>query len=227
VLTLEGVSASYGAGLILSGVDLDIQEGELVCILGRNGVGKSTTLKCIMGLLACESGKIVFKGEDITKKRTERIARMGIGYVPDDRGIFNDLTVSENLRMAEIGSRRSNRARALEYFPEIEKYLDHKGGSLSGGQQQMLAIARAVTSGGDLLILDEPSEGLAPVIRDDLKKIMMELKKKSTILLVEQNLKLAMDLSEKIYIMVNGRIAYKGTPEEVKSSGAIESFLML
>ena len=227
MLTLRDVHASYGAGSVLSGVELEVQDKEIVCILGRNGVGKSTTLKCIMGLLVPDRGTITFKQHNITRERTERIARMGIAYVPDDRGLFVDLTVSENLRLAEIGSRSPQREKALEFLPSLKVCLNHKAGSLSGGQQQMLAIARAVTFGGDLLILDEPSEGLAPVIREDLKRVISDMRKEMTILLVEQNLKLAMDLCDRVYIMVHGTVVFRGTPDETRESRSIEHYLMV
>jgi branched-chain amino acid transport system ATP-binding protein len=227
VLEIEGIQASYGAGLVLHGVSLDVKEDEVVCILGRNGVGKSTTLKAIMGLVTTRSGTITFRGDDITRKRTDRIAKRGIGYVPEDRDIFVNLTVLDNLKMAEIASRNPQREKALQYFPKLKDLLDHEGGSLSGGEQQMLAIARAVTGGADLMLLDEPSEGLAPVIREELMEVISELRKEVAILLVEQNLQMTLDLADRIYIMVSGAIAFTGTPEEMQESKAVEKYLML
>jgi branched-chain amino acid transport system ATP-binding protein len=227
VLQVEDIHASYGAGLVLFGVSLDIKEDEVVGLLGRNGVGKSTTLKAIMGLVPPKSGTIKFRDEDITRKRTYRIAKRGIGYVPEDRDIFVNLTVLDNLKMAEIAAKKPDREKALQYFPILKHLLDQQGGSLSGGEQQMLAIARAVTGGADLMLLDEPSEGLAPVIREELMEVISELRKEVAILLVEQNLQMTLDLADRIYIMVNGAIAFTGTPEEMQESKAVEKYLML
>ena len=227
MLQVQDIHASYGAGEVLFGVSMEVKEDEVVCLLGRNGVGKSTTLKAIMGLVPSSAGTITFRGEDITRKRTDRIAKRGIGYVPEDRDIFSFLTVRENLKMAEIASKKPHREKALEYFPVLSPLLDQEGGSLSGGEQQMLAIARAVTGGADLMLLDEPSEGLAPVIRAELVKVIHELKDEVAILLVEQNLRLTLDLADRIYIMVSGAIAFMGTPQEVEEGKAVEKYLML
>jgi branched-chain amino acid transport system ATP-binding protein len=227
VLQVEDLHASYGAGAVLFGVSLEVKEDEVVCLLGRNGVGKSTTLKAIMNLVTPASGHVRFRGEDITGKRTDRIAKRGIGYVPEDRDIFTTLTVLDNLRMAEVASKRPQREKALEYFPILKNHLDKEGASLSGGEQQMLAIARAVTGGADLMLLDEPSEGLAPVIREELKEVISALAKEVAILLVEQNLQLTVGLGKRIYIIVNGAIAFVGTPQEMEESKAVEKYLML
>ena len=227
MLQVQDIHASYGAGEVLFGVSMEVKDDEVVCLLGRNGVGKSTTLKAIMGLVPTSTGTITFKGEDITRKRTDRIAKRGIGYVPEDREIFSFLTVRENLRMAEIAPKKTYRDKALAYFPKLSELLDQEGGSLSGGEQQMLAIARAVTGGADLMLLDEPSEGLAPVIRGELVRVIHELKKEVAILLVEQNLHLTLELADRIYIMVSGAIAFMGTPQEVQESKAVEKYLML
>ncbi len=227
MLEVEGIHASYGAGAVLFGVSLEVKEDEVVCILGRNGVGKSTTLKAIMNLVTPTSGHVRFKGEEITGKRTDKIAKRGIGYVPEDRDIFSTLTVLDNLRMAEVASKKPQREKALEYFPKLRDLLDQEGESLSGGEQQMLAIARAVTAGSDLMMLDEPSEGLAPVIMEELKEIISELAKEVPILLVEQNLQLTLDLSDRIYIIVNGGVAFVGTPQEMEESKAVEKYLMV
>lgn len=227
MLQVEDIYASYGAGLVLHGVSMEVKEDEVVCLLGRNGVGKSTTLKAIMGLVPTRSGKVIFKGEDITRKRTDRIAKRGLGYVPENRDIFATLTVLENLKMAEIASHNPSREKALQYFPILKHLLDQEGGSLSGGEQQMLAIARAVTGGTDLMLLDEPSEGLAPVIREELVAVISELRTEVAILLVEQNLQMTLDLADRIYIMVNGAIAFQGTPQEVQEGKAVEKYLML
>jgi len=227
VLEVEGIHASYGAGEVLFGVSLEAKEDEVVCLLGRNGVGKSTILKAIMNLVTPASGHVRFKGEEITGKRTDKIAKKGIGYVPEDRDIFSTLTVLENLKMAEVVSKKPNREKALEYFPKLRDLLDQEGESLSGGEQQMLAIARAVTAGSDLMMLDEPSEGLAPVIREELKEIISELAKEVPILLVEQNLQMTVDLADRIYIIVNGAVAFVGTPQEMEESKAVEKYLMV
>ena len=227
MLQVEDIHASYGAGPVLFGISLEIKEDEVICLLGRNGVGKSTTLKAIMGLVPKTAGTVKFRGEDITRKRTDKIAKKGIGYVPEDRDIFSTLSVLDNLKMAEIASRNPNREKALQYFPKLRDLLDQAGGSLSGGEQQMLAIARAITGGADLMLLDEPSEGLAPVIREELVEVISELRKEVAILLVEQNLQMTLDLADRIYIVVNGAIAFVGTPEEVQEGKAVEKYLML
>ncbi len=227
MLQVEDIHASYGAGGVLFGVTLEVKEDEVVCLLGRNGVGKSTILKSIMGLVPPKSGTVRFRGEDITGKRTDRIARRGIGYVPENRDIFVNLTVGENLKMAEIKAKRPNREKALQYFPKLRELIDQEGGSLSGGEQQMLAIARAVTGGADLMMLDEPSEGLAPVIREELKLVISELAEEVAILLVEQNLQMTVDLSKRIYIIVNGAVAFVGTAQEMEESRAVEKYLMV
>lgn len=227
MLQVQDIHATYGAGEVLFGVSMEVNEDEVVCLLGRNGVGKSTTLKAIMGLVPKTGGTVTFRGDDITSRRTDRIAKRGIGYVPEDRDIFSFLTVDENLRMAEIGAKSSHRDRALKYFPKLTTLLQQEGGSLSGGEQQMLAIARAITGGADLMLLDEPSEGLAPVIRGELVKVIREMKNEVTILLVEQNLHLTLGLADRIYIMVSGAIAFMGTPDEVTEGKAVEKYLML
>ncbi len=227
MLQVEDIHASYGAGAVLFGVSLEVKKDEVVCLLGRNGVGKSTILKTIMNLVTPGSGHIRFKGEEITGKRTDKIAKRGLGYVPEDRDIFSTLTVLDNLKMAEVASKKPNREKALEYFPILRTLLDQEGESLSGGEQQMLAIARAVTAGSDLMMLDEPSEGLAPVIREDLKEVLTELAKEMPILLVEQNLQMTLDLANRIYIIVNGGVAFVGTPQEMEESKAVEKYLML
>jgi branched-chain amino acid transport system ATP-binding protein len=180
-----------------------------------------------MNLVTPASGHVRFKGEDITGKRTDKIAKRGIAYVPEDRDIFSTLTVLDNLKMAEVASKKPHREKALEYFPKLRTLLNQEGGSLSGGEQQMLAIARAVTGGSALMMLDEPSEGLAPVIREELKEIISELAKEVPILLVEQNLQMTLDLADRIYIIVNGGVAFVGTPQEMEESKAVEKYLMV
>ena len=227
MLQVEDIHAFYGAGQALFGVSLEVGEGEVVCLLGRNGVGKSTILKTIINLVTPRSGSVRFRGEDITGKRTEKIAKKGIGYVPENMEIFSALTVAENLKMAEIVHRNTYREKALNYFPILRKHMSQKAGSLSGGEQQMLAIARAVTGGAALILLDEPCEGLAPIIREELKRVIFELAKEVSILLVEQNIQMTFELADLIYIIVNGRVEFTGTSENVQNSGAIEKYLMV
>ena len=220
MIKLENVHSFYGTSHILQGMDLFIEEGELVTLLGRNGAGKTTTIKTIMGLLTPKEGQITFRGEVISILKPFQIARKGIAYVPDDRAIFANLSLIENLEIAQMGMGNSlkgiwNLARIFDTFPKLAARRTHRGAELSGGEQQMLAIARALMSEPELLLLDEPSEGLAPIIVEELEKITQEiLEEGMTILLVEQNLDMCTALARRHYVMDQGRIVYHGTNEE-------------
>jgi branched-chain amino acid transport system ATP-binding protein len=227
MLEVHDIHTSYGVAHILFGVSLEVKEGQAVCLLGRNGMGKTTTLITIMGLIHPTQGSITFQGEDITKEPTHKIASRGIGYVPEERRLFPELTVKENLDIAAIGSKDSDKESALNYFPTLKKLLDRMAGTLSGGEQQMLAIARALIGKPALLLLDEPSEGLAPLIVDDLGRTIKQIRKETTVLLIEQNLQLSLDLADRTYIMMNGAIVFEGTPEELEGSEAIEKYLLV
>jgi len=211
LLTVAAVHAAYGLSQVLHGVTLEARAGEVVSLLGRNGAGKSTTLKSIMGLVDVTRGTIAFADQDITRLPAHEIAGLGIGYVPEDRRIFSDLTVEENLRVGEKGEGRWSTARVYEFFPKLRELTGRRGGSLSGGEQQMLTVARTLMGNPKLLLLDEPSEGLAPVVVKALAEQIALLKREGlTILLSEQNLKFAARLTDRAYIIEKGQIRFEG-----------------
>jgi branched-chain amino acid transport system ATP-binding protein len=222
MLSVENIHTFYGLSHILFDVSLKINKGQVVCLLGRNGAGKTTTLKSIMGLSPPREGKIIFKNETISGKPPYILARKGIGYVPDDRRIFADLTVAENLEIASRGSSGMddwNTEKVYTLFPALKSLSDRKGGLLSGGEQKMLAIARALMGNPELLLLDEPTEGLAPAMVQVFKDCIRMLKNAGlTVLLAEQNVKFTLDLSDFGYIIDDGRICFKGTVSELKEN---------
>jgi branched-chain amino acid transport system ATP-binding protein len=225
MLQVDGIHTFYGSSHILFGVSLTVSRGEIVCLLGRNGAGKSTTMKSIIGLNAARQGAIRFKGEDITARKPYLIARMGMGFVPDDRRVFFDLTVDENLEISERRIDRSeswDRERVYDFFQPLKHIRTRKAGFLSGGEQQMLTIARALVTNPELLLLDEPTEGLAPIIVDMLEQRILALRDAGlTILLAEQNQKTALGLSDRGYILDNGVIRYHGTIKELQENEAV------
>ena len=213
MLELRGVHAVYGRSHVLHGVTLAAREGEVVSLLGRNGAGKSTTLKAVVGLVRVTGGEVVFRGRALRGLPTHEINRLGVGFVPEDRRIFADLTVRENLLVgARPGTaRRWPLPRLVELFPPLGPLLGRRGGSLSGGEQQMLTIARALVTEPALLLLDEPSEGLAPVIVRRLGDAIAALKREGlTIVLSEQNVKFARRLADRAYIIEKGEIKFEG-----------------
>jgi urea transport system ATP-binding protein len=226
MLTIHGLNVGYGDSQILWDVHLEVPAGRVVCLMGRNGVGKTTLLKSIMGLLRPQAGSIVFDGHDITRWAPEQRARQGIGYVPQGREILPQLTVAENLRLPLLGMRGRNGhipAHIFQLFPALAALLDRKGGFLSGGQQQQLAIARALIAAPKLLLLDEPTEGIQPSIIEDIARVIAHLKAQGdvAILLVEQYLEFAWRLADAYYIMQKGAIVAHGpmatlTDETVK-----------
>ncbi len=219
MLAVENIHTFYGLSHILFDVSLNVQEGQVVCLLGRNGAGKTTTLKSIMGLNPPARGRIRFKAEDVTGIVPFRMVRKGMGYVPDDRRIFGDLSVGENLEIAErsgAGGGEWNRERVYDLFPKLKELDSRKGGLLSGGEQKMLAIARALMGNPQFLLLDEPTEGLAPVLVKILEERIRNLKDAGlTVLLAEQNINFTLGLSDYGYIIDNGRICYQGPVEEL------------
>jgi len=222
MLRIGGLHAHYGASHVLQGVDLDVAQGRIVAMLGRNGVGKTTTLRSLMGLVPPSAGSVMLDGVDIAGWPPHRVARAGVAYVPEGRLIFPDLTVIENIRVAE---RRPARAwpipRLLELFPPLAERARNRGGNLSGGEQQMLAIARALVSDPKLLLLDEPSQGLAPLVVRELARVIRLLVGQGvTILLVEQNMKLAEAVADELHVMVKGRLVYGASPEKFRSEEA-------
>jgi branched-chain amino acid transport system ATP-binding protein len=210
-LELEAVEAGYGLSRVLHGVTLSARAGEVVSLLGRNGAGKSTTLKAIVGLVEVTGGRIRFDGREITRRPTHEISRLGVGYVPEDRRIFSDLSVAENLTVGEKGGGVWTVARVYQFFPKLEALAGRRAGSLSGGEQQMLTVARTLMGNPQVLLLDEPSEGLAPVIVRALGDQIAALKREGlTILLSEQNLKFAARLADRVYIIEKGEIRFDG-----------------
>ena len=213
ILEVKDVHTYYGTSHVLFGVSLDVDRGEVVCLMGRNGAGKSTTFRTVMGLTPPRAGTVLFQGKDVTRLKVHAKARLGIGYVPEDRQIFPDLTVRENLDIGRSsGIRRKDGwdiDRIYGLFPVLEKYDRKPGGQLSGGEQQMLTIARTLMGNPELVLLDEPTEGLAPVIVISLKEMILRLKEMgTTILLSEQNVKFAVKVSDRVFIIDNGAIRY-------------------
>ncbi|MBI2215734.1 MAG: urea ABC transporter ATP-binding subunit UrtE [Candidatus Rokubacteria bacterium] len=218
MLAVEALDVAYGESQVLWGVDLAVPPGQVVCLMGRNGVGKTTLLKSVMGVVRARGGHVRFEGADITRWPADRRARAGIGYVPQGREIFPHLTVAENLRMALIGTRRSADVRpALDVFPALERLLGRKGGVLSGGEQQMLAIGRALLTRPKLLILDEPTEGIQPSIVTEIEDAIRRIKRELgvAVLLVEQYLAFAERLADAFVIMAKGAVVAAGPPQDL------------
>lgn len=215
MLNLTDVHAYYGHSHILHGISLEVKEKQLVCLLGRNGMGKSTTLKSIMQFVQPRQGRVEFQGRELNNLAPEMVARGGIAYVPEDRRIFAGLTVEENLVLATMFSRQTldgwNLERVYEMFPVLHKRRRHMGNQLSGGEQQMVAIGRGLISNPHLLLLDEPSEGLAPILVDTIADTLAQIKQEGlTIMLVEQHLHIALDLGDYFYILSKGHIPFSG-----------------
>jgi branched-chain amino acid transport system ATP-binding protein len=226
-LAVERINTFYGLSHILFDVSLQVDKGELVVLLGRNGAGKTTTMLSIMGLNPPRSGSVVFRGQTITGLAPFRVARLGIGFVPEDRKIFPDLTVYANLdagrKRGKASSPRWNLARIYELFPVLEKFAQRRGGTLSGGEQQMLTIARTLMGDPEFLLLDEPSEGLAPLVVKMLGESLDLIKGEGvTILLSEQNLKFALKHAERAYIVDNGAIKYRGSIQELERNEEVK-----
>jgi branched-chain amino acid transport system ATP-binding protein len=233
LLTVDDIHTYYGEAHILQGVSLTVGEGEVVTMIGRNGAGKTTTLLSIMGIARARRGAVRLGGADITQLQTHEIVRRGIGWVPEERRVLPNLTVLENLRlgmMASDGAGSEQRlAEALEFFPKLRERIAQKGRFLSGGEQQMLAIARGLVARPKIMLVDEPTEGLAPLLVQTLTGILREINKRgTTILLVEQTLEVAMALSHRLYVMDQGRIQFEGTPDALRQDPTIQQrFLQL
>ena len=226
MLELRGLSAGYGRAEILFGLTLEAQAGEVVVLLGRNGAGKSTTLKSVMGLLRPRAGEVAFEGQRIDRLPPYRIARLGLGYVPEDRRIFTDLTVMENLEVgrqaARPGAPHWSAERLFALFPNLGRMKDRRGGRMSGGEQQMLTIARTLMGNPKAVLLDEPSEGLAPVIVEQMAQTILELKKEGLcVLLCEQNLRFAHLVGDRAYVIEKGHLRYSGTMAELEQNDAV------
>jgi branched-chain amino acid transport system ATP-binding protein len=233
LLTLQGVHTHIGAYHILHGVDLAVPKGRLTMLLGRNGAGKTTTLRTIMGLWHASQGHVRFGERDITAARTPQIAELGIAYVPENMGIFSDLTVKENMLLAARGAKTVeaiDEARLqwiFKLFPAVQKFWNHPAGKLSGGQKQMLAVSRAIVEPRELLIVDEPSKGLAPAIINNMIDAFAELKAQGvTILLVEQNIHFAQRLGDSVAVMDNGRVVHSGSMAAFSEDETLQQSLL-
>jgi len=233
LLTVDDIHTYYGEAHILQGVSLTVGEGEVVTMIGRNGAGKTTTLLSIMGIARARRGAVRLGGADITRLPTHEIVRRGIGWVPEERRVLPNLTVLENLRLGMMASDGAGSAQrldeALEFFPRLRERIAQRGRFLSGGEQQMLAIARGLVARPRIMLVDEPTEGLAPLLVHALTDILREINKRgTTILLVEQTLEVAMALSHRLYVMDQGRIQFEGTPDALRQDPTIQQrFLQL
>ncbi|HTK90832.1 MAG TPA: ABC transporter ATP-binding protein [Verrucomicrobiae bacterium] len=222
ILEITGIDTYHGLGHILRGLSLVVAEGEVVALLGRNGAGKTTTLRSISGLTPPRRGTITYKGASITGFPAHRISRLGIALVPETRGIFSYLTARENLEIARRPGTRWPMETMLERFPKLREVLDRKGRFLSGGEQQMLAIARALLTGPELLLLDEPSQGLAPLVVETVMGTIRELKRERvSMLLVEQNAEMALRLADRVYVIDHGTIVFEGTPDALRADHGV------
>jgi branched-chain amino acid transport system ATP-binding protein len=231
MLEVNGINTYYGLSHILFDVSLTVSRGEIVCLLGRNGAGKSTTMKSIMGLTPPRNGSISFKGDAVTGKAPYQLCRKGIGFVPDDRRVFADLTVGENLEISERrirGEEGWDKDRVYAFFPPLRDLDGRRAGVLSGGEQQMLTIGRALITNPDLLLLDEPTEGLAPIIVEMLEEKILQLRETGlSVLLAEQNQKVALRLSDRAYIIDNGCIRYHGSIDELRANEEVRHRYLL
>jgi len=218
MIELNKINTYYGLGHILHDLSLTVGESEVVALLGRNGAGKTTTMRSIAGLTPPRSGAIRYKGRDIAGLEAHRVSRMGIALVPETRDIFSYLTAGENLSIARRRESRWQMDNVLERFPSLKQRLSNKGRELSGGEQQMLAIARALLTGPDLLLLDEPSQGLAPLVVDAVMNTIRDLKKERvSMLLVEQNAEMALQLADRVYVIDHGTVVFEGTPAALRA----------
>ena len=232
LLEVKDLNTFYGASHVLQGISLNIAEGELVALLGRNGMGKSTTLKTIMGLVKSRSGSVVFQGKDITGFPPFKAAQAGIGYVPEDRRIFPELNVLDNLLLGVKGGKMGDPNdpniwtidRIFNHFPKLKERTHQQGRFLSGGEQQMLSIGRSLMGNPKLLLVDEPTEGLAPIMVQEVRNVLHDINKAGvSILLVEHNLKVALSLAHRVYLMGKAHIGYTGTVDELKENDEVRA----
>jgi urea transport system ATP-binding protein len=231
MLSVQRLEAGYGESVILRDISLAVKPGQVVCLMGRNGVGKSTLVKSVMGLLKARQGRVIFKGEDVTKRASGDRAKRGIGYVPQGREIFPQLSVYENLRIGMEAHRSSAKRRskeipveAIDRFPVLPTFYKRRGGDLSGGQQQQLAFARALISEPELLVLDEPTEGIQPSIVDDIQEVIRSIRDegRTAILLVEQSLDFVRSVGDYFYIMEKGTIVWQGTRDDLDDPAVLK-----
>jgi len=225
ILVVRGLNVSYGESKVLFDVDLSVKPGQVVTCVGRNGAGKTTLLKSIAGFLKPTSGSITFNHTDLIGLMSYDIAQMGLKYIPQDKKVFSDLTVRENLELGSYATKDYNWDRVTDYFPRLKHLMDRKGGYLSGGERQMLMIGRALLGSPKVLLIDEPTEGLAPSIVAQLKNVFKELSKKSALVIVEQNLPLVCAISDKIYALKEGRIVTELTDKESIKANICEQYL--
>ncbi|MDC1067347.1 ABC transporter ATP-binding protein [Alphaproteobacteria bacterium] len=218
-LEVKNLHTYYGLVHMLKGVSLNVNKGEIISILGRNGAGKTTTIKSIMGLAPSSEGSIILKDEEITNFEPHKVAKKGISFVPASKGIFSSLTAYENLKIFHLKHSKWNIDDVFNLFPKLKKLKFRNGNSLSGGEQQMLAIGRSLVINPSVIMLDEPSQGLAPMIVEDVKEMLIKLKKEGmSIILVEQNLQTALDVADRVYILDQGKIVFEGKSEELSKN---------
>ncbi|NHN57976.1 MULTISPECIES: ABC transporter ATP-binding protein [Halorussus] len=219
LLEVENAHTYYGESHILEGVSLEVEEGEVVALVGRNGVGKTTTLRTILQLTPPREGTVRYRGEDVTGRETHEVADRGVGWIPEGRRMFTQLSVEENIRVAVPKDDSVDAALdlAFETFPDLRDHRDREAGTLSGGQQQMLALARGLVGDNDLLLVDEPSEGLAPLIVERVAEALADAATDTTLLVVEQNLPLALDLADRFYVLDNGQVVDEGDADETSA----------
>ena len=230
-LSIQGINTYYGYSHVLHDVSLDVPQGTVVALLGRNGVGKTTTLRSVMGLTPARSGRVLFRDEDITKVPPHMISRKGIGYVPQGRRLFNSLTVREHLtvyhRKGPDGGDAWTPDRVLEFFPRLKERYSSKGSELSGGERQMLAIARALVTNPRLIVLDEPTEGLAPLVVAEVGRLILKVKEEGfAILLTEQKLRFALSLADDVYLMSKGQIVFHSSPQELDGNEEVKKLYL-
>lgn len=226
LLEVSGVHAHYGKSHILHGVDLEVPEGGIVSLLGRNGSGRSTTLKTMMGIVPASAGHVRLAGRELTGLRPYSVARTGLGYVPEERLVFANLTVEENLQMgvqpAQEGLERWSIEDMYRYFPRLEERRDMKAGTLSGGEQQMLTICRSLLGNPRVLLIDEPTEGLAPKIVEVVMEVILDIQRRGVaVVLVEQKLVIALKVAQRVFVMGHGEIVFQGTPDELRERSDI------
>ena len=225
LLNVEEIDVAYGITRAVEAISLTVQEGKAVVIVGRNGAGKTTTLRAIAGYLKPSKGSIRFKNIDITNKAAHEVAKIGVRYIPQDKKVFSNLTVRENLEMACYASGDHDIERVVEYFPRLKILLKNKARGLSGGERQMLLLARSLIGNPSLLLVDEPTEGLAPALVNDLADILRKMKEKTNMIVVEQNLPIAARLADKVYVMKEGKVTQEITAKEDIDTVAFEKFL--